>query len=187
MILFRKPTSMKMVSTATVIAAIGMTSLTGAFWIEGTSVAGASPLVVSCVAGEYNILTGITKHLGVLDEVSFQGPTTDSSATQTMTSTRTFSASVTGTVNVDFIFSSLTAQISGGIQQSASADYGSTYVVSVPAGKTLYVAYVDHWVAFSGYTENVSSTCQTSDVSNYSGTAPQGFGWVQSNSRIQSY
>ena len=147
--------------------------------------AAPNPDVIGCTPQELVIITSNVSHQTVVYQTFFTGPAVGT-ATEMKTYTQTFSVSASVGGQADFIFGSLNGQISGGISQSLTANYGSTYQVTVAKGVTTYVAYVSRYDAISGYTTNQSSTCQESAPVYFTATAPTTNGWIQSSSPITS-
>lgn len=163
---------------------ISVTSLVPIF-SSSSYAATPTPNVVGCSPGELVVITSNTSHQNLIYQTFFQGPSTGT-ANELNNNTLNFSVTATAGAQANFIFASLNGQISGGISQSTSAQYGSTVKVNVSAGKTTYVGYVARYDAITGYTTNVDSTCHFSPDVSFSAKAPTVDGWIQSSSPVTS-
>jgi hypothetical protein len=150
--------------------------------LAGASGISPTPAVPSCPPTTTITITDSVAHRTVLYTTFFEGPSTDT-ANEEASGTKSFTVSASVTGEASAIFASIEAQVGVSLEESVTADYGSTYGVTVPSGETLYVAYVYKWVAVSGVSVYTSATCVNTDT-DFSANGPEGDGWIQSTSPI---
>jgi hypothetical protein len=136
-----------------------------------------------CVEGSAPFVNSHVKHHTVLYQTSFEGP---SSGTATEGSTKTTSWSVTGTVEAEegAIFVKVKESVSGSIEHTSEAAYGSLYTVHPKKNKIEYVAYESPYYIIHGHIEHISAQCVSTNEGNWVAKAPLPDGWFHSSKPI---
>jgi hypothetical protein len=136
-----------------------------------------------CSEGTAPFIDRHVKHRAVLYQTSFQGPS-DGTATEGSKKTTSWSVSSSVEGETGVIFVKVKATVSGSIEHSSEAAYGSEYTVHPKAKHTEYVAYESLYFTVYGHMEHISAQCKSTNEGNWVAKAPLPDGWFHSSKPI---